>query len=375
MAKVIVGMSGGVDSAVAAYLLKEAGYEVTGVTLRTWASDGEENRCCEIDDARRIADRIGIEYRTLNCEQAFRESVVAPFVEEYVSGRTPNPCVICNRRVKWEWMLYLANVLQAEFIATGHYASVVKLENGRYSVRRASSKKDQAYMLYRLTQEQLSRTILPLSGLTKEEVRAIAGRAGLPVAQKKDSQEICFIPDNDHAGFIERFRAQGPGDGPALTAAEQAEREGSFVDQDGNIRGTHKGIIHYTIGQRKRLNLSLGHPVFVKEIRPETNEVVIALDEAEIMNSEIEVRDLHFQSIPDIADGEEIRANVKVRYHHEGENAVIRRAGEDRVRVVFDRPVRAAAPGQSAVFYDESGCVIGGGIIAVSQKGTAAWKN
>ena len=169
MAKVIVGMSGGVDSAVAAYLLKKQGYEVIGVTLRTWTSqEGEESRCCEIDDARRIADRIGIGYRTLNCEQAFRQSVIEPFVQEYVSGKTPNPCVICNRRVKWEWMTYLAGVLQADYVATGHYASIVQLENGRYTVKRASSKKDQAYMLYRLSQEQLSRTLLPLSDLTKD---------------------------------------------------------------------------------------------------------------------------------------------------------------------------------------------------------------
>ena len=352
MAKVIVGMSGGVDSAVAAYLLKKQGYEVIGVTLRTWMSqEGEESRCCEIDDARRIADRIGIGYRTLNCEQAFRQSVIEPFVQEYVSGKTPNPCVICNRRVKWEWMTYLAGVLQADYVATGHYASIVKLENGRYTVKRASSKKDQAYMLYRLSQEQLSRTLLPLSDLTKDEVRAIAEEAQLPVAHKKDSQEICFIPDNDHAKFI---------------LSEEGQKEsvaGNFVDAAGNILGTHNGIIHYTIGQRKRLGLSLGHPVFVKEIRPETNEVVIALDESEIMSSEIEVTDLHFQGIPDILPGEPVRANVKVRYHHDGENALIERISPEKVRIRFDQPVRAAAPGQSAVFYDENECVIGGGII------------
>ena len=206
-------------------------------------------------------------------------------------------------------------------------------------------------MLYRLSQEQLSRTLLPLSDLTKDEVRAIAEEAQLPVAHKKDSQEICFIPDNDHAKFI---------------LSEEGQKEsvaGNFVDADGNILGTHNGIIHYTIGQRKRLGLSLGHPVFVKEIRPETNEVVIALDEAEIMSSEIEVTDLHFQGIPDILPGEPVRANVKVRYHHEGENALIERISPEKVRICFDQPVRAAAPGQSAVFYDENECVIGGGII------------
>ena len=193
MAKVIVGMSGGVDSAVAAYLLKKQGYEVIGVTLRTWTSqEGEESRCCEIDDARRIADRIGIGYRTLNCEQAFRQSVIEPFVQEYVSGKTPNPCVICNRRVKWEWMTYLAGVLQADYVATGHYASIVQLENGRYTVKRASSKKDQAYMLYRLSQEQLSRTLLPLSDLTKDEVRAIAEEAQLPVIEDT-ADSICAV--------------------------------------------------------------------------------------------------------------------------------------------------------------------------------------
>ena len=254
MAKVIVGMSGGVDSAVAAYLLKKQGYEVIGVTLRTWTSqEGEESRCCEIDDARRIADRIGIGYRTLNCEQAFRQSVIEPFVQEYVSGKTPNPCVICNRRVKWEWMTYLAGVLQADYVATGHYASIVQLENGRYTVKRASSKKDQAYMLYRLSQEQLSRTLLPLSDLTKDEVRAIAEEAQLPVAHKKDSQEICFIPDNDHAKFI---------------LSEEGQEEavaGNFVDADGNILasldddGNVIGIWNYSISKEYFYTFSDSH--------------------------------------------------------------------------------------------------------------------
>ena len=356
MAKIIVGMSGGVDSAVTAYLLKEEGHEVIGVTLRTWeAQDGEDSRCCEIDDARRIANQLGIRYIAPNCTSVFREKVIAPFVNEYACGRTPNPCVVCNRCVKWEQMLHQADIFQAEFVATGHYAEIVRLENGRYTVKRASTDKDQAYMLYRLTQEQLARTLLPLGRYTKQEVRAIAEEAGLSVAHKKDSQEICFVPDDDHAAFV-RTQMREAGDAPL-------PESGNFVDEDGRILGTHKGIIHYTIGQRKRLGLSLGHPVYVKEIRAEANEVVIAMEEEALFRTDTEVGDLNFQSIPEITEGQEIRANVKVRYHHAGEAATIVKNGTDRVRVVFDRPVRACAPGQSAVFYDDNDYVIGGGII------------
>ena len=352
MAKVIIGLSGGVDSAVAALLLKQAGYDVIGVTLRTWvADDGEENRCCEIDDARDISRALGIPYHVFNCTSEFGEKVIEPFINDYISGMTPNPCVICNREIKWDKMMYYAKVLGADCIATGHYASVVKAANGRYTVRKAShAEKDQAYMLYRLTQEQLASTLMPLGGYSKQEVREIAREAGLPVASKRDSQEICFVPDDDYAGFIIK---NAPGKVPG---------EGFFKDESGNILGPHQGIIHYTVGQRKGLGIALGHPAYVKEIDSSTGDVILAEEEA-IFKKEIICGSLNYMSVPPLKMGESLRCSVKIRYHHGGENAVIEPLGEDRVRVTFDSPVRAATPGQSAVFYDENDCVAGGGII------------
>ena len=248
-------MSGGVDSAVTAYLLKAAGFSVTGITLRTWFSaEGEESRCCEIDDARRVAWKIRIPYYAFNCVLAFQDNVTKPFVSEYLQGLTPNPCIVCNRFVKWEKMLYYAKVLKADFVATGHYASVLRLDNGRYTVQQAlHAEKDQTYMLYKLTQEQLARTMMPLGKCSKEEVRRIAEEAGLPVAHKKDSQEICFVTRGSYGDYIEK-------------ETDSAVRPGNFVDEKGTVVGTHKGIIHYTVGQRKGLGLALGYPVYVKRI-------------------------------------------------------------------------------------------------------------
>ena len=346
-------MSGGVDSAVAAYLLKKSGYDVIGITLRTWqGNDGRESRCCEIDDARDTAKTLGIPYHVFNCTNEFENKVVQPFVEDYLRGTTPNPCVLCNREVKWERLVYHANVLRADHIATGHYASVVKLENGRYTVRTATHpEKDQTYMLYRLTQEQLARTLMPLGGYSKQEVRSIAAEAGIKVASKPDSQEICFVTDGNYADFI----AARPG----ITLPD----EGNFVDESGTVLGRHKGIVHYTVGQRKGLGVALGRPAYVKKICPETNEIILtAYDETCCRG--IICRDLNFLSIPGIARGESLRCRVKVRYHHPGQYAFVENAGEDRVAVTFEEPVRSAAPGQSAVFYDEDGCLIGGGVIA-----------
>ena len=292
MKKVIIGMSGGVDSAVAAYLLKQAGYDVVGVTLRTWAgTEGQESRCCEIDDARWTAYTIGIPYYAFNCVSDFESKVVEPFVQDYLCGRTPNPCVVCNREIKWERMLYHANVLQADFVATGHYASVVKLENGRYTVRKAAhAEKDQTYMLYRLTQEQLARTLMPLGEYSKAEVREIAAKAGIEVASKPDSQEICFVTDGDYADFIiNHENGAVPG-------------EGNYVDESGNILGRHKGIIHYTVGQRKGLGVAFGHPMYIKEIRADKNEIV--LSDLEQTCREILCRGMNFMSIPEPEEGE-----------------------------------------------------------------------
>ena len=351
MERITVGMSGGVDSAVAAYLLKQGGYDVTGVMLRTWVSDsGEESRCCEIDDARAAAGAIGIPFHVVNCTDDFARNVTAPFIRSYINGLTPNPCIVCNRCLKWEKMLYMANVLAADRIATGHYASVVKLDNGRYTLRRAKhARKDQTYMLYALSQEQLSKTVMPLGEYSKEEVRDIAHKTGIPVADKADSQEICFVPDDDYAAFI---RNTYDGDLPG---------EGNFTDEAGNVLGRHKGIINYTVGQRKGLGISLGHPMYVKRIDPVKNEVILAEDEA-LYSSRVVCKDVNYMGIPSPSGDEEFRCLAKIRYRHEAQPATAIVCG-DVLRLEFDEPVRAATPGQSAVLYDDKECVIGGGVI------------
>lgn len=359
MEKVLVGMSGGVDSAVAAYLLKKAGYEVIGVTLRTWqAGDGPESRCCDIDDARSAAEAMGIRFFSVNCITEFQRYVAGPFVQEYLHGRTPNPCIGCNSRVKWEKLLYYSKVLGAEHIATGHYASIIKLDNGRYTVKKAlHSEKDQSYMLYRLSQEQLAATLMPLGDLSKSEVRRIAADAGLPVASKPDSQEICFVSEGNYADYIRN------------TAIDAIPGEGTFIDASGNMLGKHKGIINYTVGQRKGLGIALGYPAYVREIRPDTNEVVLG-DEQSLYSSELICRDLSFTGISGMEKGRLLECTVKIRYGHSGQRAVITMPDDDIVKVRFAEPVRAAAPGQSAVFYDDEGCILGGGIIYQAKQNT-----
>ncbi len=350
MERVVVGMSGGVDSAVAAYLLKKKGYDVAGVMLRTWTSDsGEMSRCCEIDDARHIADVLDIPFYVKNCEDLFDKTICRPFMDAYINGITPNPCIICNRYVKWEKMIEMADILEADLVATGHYANVVATDSGRYTLRRADhAQKDQTYMLYALTQEMLLRTLMPLGTLSKDEVRRIAKEAAIPVADKADSQEICFIPDDDHVRYITENH-DGPLPGP-----------GNFVDELGSILGRHAGIINYTVGQRKGLGIALGHPMYVKRIDSKTNEVVLAEDEA-LYVSTVRCSDVNFMGIA-TADDNDIRCFAKIRYRHDPQSAAAHMEGEDLV-ITFDEPVRAAAPGQSAVLYDEAGCVICGGII------------
>ena len=348
-------MSGGVDSSVAAYLLKEQGYDVIGVTMRLWQDDTgtsqEEGSCCglsAVDDARRVADVLEIPYYVMNFREEFKGNVVDYFVEEYLHGRTPNPCIACNRYVKWEALLRRGLEIGADYIATGHYARIDRLDNGRYAVRNSvTTAKDQTYALYNLTQEQLSRTLMPVGEYTKEQIRELAVRAGLPVADKPDSQEICFVPDGDYAGLIDRLagdRVPGPGD---------------FVTTDGRVLGRHKGISHYTIGQRRGLELPMGERVFVKEIRPERNQVVIGTN-ADIFTTEVFCKDVNYMSVSDIT--EPVRALAKIRYNHKGDYCTVEKLSDGRLKCTFEKPVRAATPGQALVLYDGE-YVMGGGVI------------
>ena len=354
--KVVVGMSGGVDSSVAAWLLKEQGYDVIGVTMQIWQDEDTEVQeaeggCCglsAVDDARRVAMDLGIPYYVMNFKEEFRKNVMDYFVGEYVEGRTPNPCIACNRHVKWESLLRRSMAIGADYIATGHYAQIDRLPGGRYSLKTSvTAAKDQTYALYNLTQEQLSHTLMPVGSYHKEEIRDMAKRLGLPVAHKPDSQEICFIPDHDYASFIEEY-----------TGRELPP--GNFVDLDGHVLGRHRGITHYTVGQRKGLNLSMGRPVFVVEIRPETNEVVIG-DNEDVFTNVLRCDKLNWMAV-DGLHGKSMEVTAKIRYSHKGSPCTIREIGEGMVECRFHEPVRAVTPGQAVVFYDGD-YVAGGGTI------------
>lgn len=345
---VVVGMSGGVDSSVAAYLLKEQGYHVIGVTMQIWQQ--EESTCCglsAIEDARRVASDLEIPYYVMNFRNEFKEKVVDYFIDSYLHGETPNPCIACNRYVKWESLLKRSRDIGADYIATGHYARIECLENGRYTLKRSATlAKDQTYALYNLTQDQLKHTLMPVGEYTKDEIREIADRIKLRVANKPDSQDICFVPDGDYAAFIEK-------------TLDRELPTGNFVTLDGKILGTHKGITHYTVGQRKGLGLALGYPAFVIEIRPEANEVVIGTNE-DSLSYYVRANKLNFMSIEDL-DGE-MRVFAKIRYNHKGAWCTIQKTGEDEVLCTFEEMQRAITPGQAVVFYDGD-YVLGGGTI------------
>lgn len=352
--KAIIAMSGGVDSSVAAYLSKSQGLECMGATMKLFANEdigiSREKSCCSLDDvedARSVAYRLGMPYNVFNFSDNFKENVIDRFIKAYETGFTPNPCIDCNRYLKFDKMYRRAKELEYDYIVTGHYARIEKDEKtGRYLLKKAVDKnKDQSYVLYSLTQDQLAHTLFPLGELTKQQVREIAENQGFLNARKKESQDICFVPDGDYAGFIERTTGK-------------TYPCGKFIDTKGNVLGEHKGIIRYTIGQRKGLGLALPAPMYVKE-KDLVNNTVILSYEDEIFSSELTASDFNWIAFEKPDDS--FRCTVKTRYRAKEAPAEVFCEGE-KVKIVFDEPQRAITKGQAAVLYDGD-TVIGGGTI------------
>jgi tRNA-uridine 2-sulfurtransferase len=356
--KVLVAMSGGIDSTVTALMLHNEGYEVVGITMKTWdyASAGtskKETGCCNLDsfnDARAAAVHHGFPHFILDIREEFGDFVIENFVDEYIAGRTPNPCVMCNTHIKWRALLKRANAMDCEFIATGHYANVRMQDSGRYVISKGKdATKDQSYVLWGLDQELLGRTLLPLGTYHKTEIRQMAHDLGYPeLAKKSESYEICFVPDNDYRGFLKR----------KVDGLEEKVAGGAFVDKDGKILGTHRGYPFYTIGQRKGLEVALGKPVFVTKIIPESNTVVLG-DESDLQQNAMTVGKMNYIKYDQLTPGME--AIAKIRYKDSGSLSNLYPEG-NLVNVSFYENVKGIAPGQSAVFY-EGDDVIAGGII------------
>jgi tRNA-specific 2-thiouridylase len=356
--RVLVAMSGGLDSSVAALLLHEQGYEVIGITMKTWdyASSGGERKttgCCSLDDindARSLAVDRGFPHYILDIREEFGEFIIDNFTSEYLAGRTPNPCVLCNTHIKWDALLKRAEKLGCDFIATGHYAKV-RSENGRYIVSKGlDESKDQSYVLWGLKQQALAKTIFPMGNFRKTEIRQMALDFGYhALAKKAESYEICFIPDNDYRGFLKR----------RVPGLEDRVAGGKFVDKEGKVLGTHEGYPFYTIGQRKGLGMAFGKPVFVTHIDRETNTVTLG-DEEDLDSTEVYVRDVNFSKYPDLAD--EMELTVKIRYKDSGTAALVKREG-NMLHASFPLKIKASTPGQSAVFYEGDDVVAGGFIV------------
>ncbi|MDT8308354.1 MAG: tRNA 2-thiouridine(34) synthase MnmA [Bacteroidales bacterium] len=355
--RVLMAMSGGVDSSVAAILLLEQGYELVGITMKVWdysQSGGtkQETGCCSLDainDARLLAVKLGFPHYVVDLREPFKEHIISGFIDEYMNGRTPNPCVLCNSFIKWDALLKKADQLNCDFIATGHYANIRK-ENNRYLLARGiDPKKDQSYMLWMLSQQNLARTILPLGNYTKHDTRLIAEKYGfLFLTEKRESFEICFIPDNDYRAFLTRN----------VKNIENVAGEGPFLNSDDQVVGYHKGYPFYTIGQRKGLNIAMGEPVYVYKIDPESNSIYVGTKD-KLLSDELwlkNVNTIKYDKIP-----EDVQLTIKIRYHDKGSSCKVV-MDNGRLKVVFDHAVSAITPGQSAVLY-EGDDVVAGGII------------